>query len=107
MFLWIKPQHLQADGSWTINVTFEPLFVCVYSVAHSCPTLYNPMTVVCQAPQCMGFSRQEYWSWLPFPLPGDLPNPGIEPTSLSPPALTGGFFTTAPPGKPLNLFSYR
>ena len=45
-----------------------------------------------------GFPRQEYWSRLPFPPPGDLPNPGIERTS---PALAGRFFTTEPPGKPL------
>ena len=47
----------------------------------------------------MGFPRQEYWSGLPFPSPGDLPNPGIEPLS---PALAGRFFTTEPPGKPIN-----
>ena len=45
----------------------------------------------------MGFSRKEYWSGLPFPSPEDLPNPGIEPTSL---ALAGGLFTTGLPGKP-------
>ena len=45
----------------------------------------------------MEFSRQEYWSRLPFPPPGDLPNSGIKPVS---PALAGGFFTTEPPGKP-------
>jgi len=45
----------------------------------------------------MGFSRQEYWSGLPFASPGDLPDPGIEP---APPALAGGFFTTTLPGKP-------
>ena len=45
----------------------------------------------------MGFSRQEYWSGLPFPPPRDLPNPGIKPTSLEPPALAGRFFTAAPP----------
>ena len=49
----------------------------------------------------MGFSRQEYWSRLPFPTPGDLLDPGFKPTSLSSPALTCRFFTTAPPGKPL------
>ena len=49
----------------------------------------------------MGFSRQEYWSRLPFPSPGDLPNPGIEPTSL---ALAGGFFTTEPSGKPVCVY---
>ena len=48
----------------------------------------------------MGFSRQEYWSGLPFRSPGDLPNAGIKPKS---PALAGTFFTTEPPGKPYNL----
>ena len=51
-------------------------------------------TVACQVPLSMGFSRQEYWSGLPFLPPGDLPNPGIEPTSSASPALAGGFFTT-------------
>ena len=50
-------------------------------------------TVACWAPLSMGFSRQEYWSGLPSPPPGDLPNPRIEPTSLTSPALAGGFFT--------------
>jgi len=49
----------------------------------------------------MEFSRQEYWSELPLPSPGDLPNPGIEPMSLAYPALAGRFFTTAPLGSPL------
>ena len=48
----------------------------------------------------MGFSRQEYWSGLSFPTPGDIPDPGIEPKSLPSPALAGRFFTTAPRGKP-------
>ena len=48
-----------------------------------------------QAPLSMGFSRQEYWNGLPCPLPGDLPNPGIEPVSLMPPVLAGSFFTTS------------
>jgi len=47
----------------------------------------------------MGFPRQEYWSGLPFPSPGDLPDPGIKPASPVIPALAGVFFTTAPPGK--------
>ena len=47
-----------------------------------------------QALLSKGFPRQEYWSGLPFPSPGDLPNPGIKPKSLMPPALVGGFFTT-------------
>ena len=54
-------------------------------------------TVARQAPLSMEFSRQEYWSELLFPTPGDLPDSGIE---LVSPALGGGFFTTAPPGKP-------
>ena len=48
----------------------------------------------------MGFSRQEHWSGLPFPLPGDLSDPGIELVSFVSPALAGGFLTTEPPGKP-------
>ena len=55
----------------------------------------TPWTVACQAPLPMGFSRQEYWSGLPFPSPGDLPDPGIEPASLSSSALAGMFFTTS------------
>ena len=55
-------------------------------------------TVAHQAPLSMGFSRQEYWSGLPCPSPGDLPDPGIEPTS---PALKADTLTSEPPGKPL------
>ena len=51
------------------------------SVAQSCVTLATPQTVARQAPPSMGFSRQEYWSGLTFPSPGDLPNPGIGPGS--------------------------
>ena len=56
-------------------------------------------TVACQAPLSMGFSRQEYWSGLPFPPPGHLPDPGVEPTSYVSLALAGGFFTTKSPGE--------
>ena len=49
--------------------------------AQSCPTLCDPMAVAHQAPLSMGFPRQEYWSQLPFPSPGDFPDPGIETTS--------------------------
>ena len=51
-------------------------------------------TVAYQAPLSMGFYRQEYWSGLSHPSPGDPPDPGIEPTSLMSPALAGAFFTT-------------
>ena len=59
-------------------------------------------TVACQAPLSKGFFRQEYWSRLPSPTPGDLPNPGIKPISLVSPAQAGRFFTTVPPGGSLN-----
>ena len=52
-------------------------------------------TIAHQAPLSMGFSRQEYWSGLSFSSPGDLPDPGIEPSSTMSPALAGGFFTTS------------
>ena len=62
----------------------------------------TPWTVAYQVPQSMGFlPRQEYWSGLPFPSPGDLLSPGIESSS---PALAGGFFTTEPPWKAVDLF---
>jgi len=60
----------------------------------------TPWTVACQAPRSMGFSRQEYWSGLPFLSLGDLPNSGIEPMS---PSLAGRFFTTELPGSKREL----
>ena len=60
----------------------------------------TPWTVAYQAPLSMGFSRQEYWSGLPFPSPGDLPDPGIEPRS---PALEADALTSEPPGKPWDI----
>ena len=57
----------------------------------------TPWTVAHQAPLCMGFPRQKYWSGLPFPIPEDLPDPGIKPTS---PALKADPLPTQPPGKP-------
>ena len=68
--------------------------VCVlscFSHVQLCATLW---TVALQAPSSMGFSRQEHWSGLLCPPPGDLPDPGIEPESLTSPALAGGFFTS-------------
>ena len=67
---------------------------------HLCET---PWTVACQAPLSMGFPRQEHWSVLPFPSPGDLSNPGMEPTS---PALAGRSFITEPSGKPNTPFFF-
>ena len=59
----------------------------------------TPQAVARQAPLSTELSRQEHWSQLPFPTLGDLPDLGIEPASLAPPALVGGFLTTVPPGK--------
>ena len=67
-------------------------------VAQSCLTLETPWTGACQAP----ISRQEYWSWLPFPSPGDLPDPGIKPRS---PALAGRFFYCCTAGEALKKAS--
>ena len=74
--------------TWKVKVkslSHVRLFVTLWTVAH-------------QAPLSMAFSRQEYWSGLPFPSPGDLPDPGIEPWS---PALEADTLTSEPPGKPL------
>ena len=60
----------------------------------------TPGTVAHQAPLSMGFSRQEYWSELPCPPPGDLPDPEIKPASLMSPALQAGSLPLAPLGKP-------
>ena len=64
-------------------------------VTPSCPTLGEPMDHSLQAPLSVGFPWQEYWSGLPCPLLGDLPDPGTEPTSLMSSELAGGFFTTS------------
>ena len=74
------------------NAESAQLFSCVHFFA-------TPWTVACQASLSMEFSRQEYWSRLPFLTSEDLPNPGIEPMSLEPSAVAGRFFTTEPPGK--------
>ena len=63
----------------------------------------TPWTVAHQAPLSVGFSRQEYWSGVPFPSPEDLSHPGIEPAS---PALEVVFFTTKPLGKPPKVLCY-
>ena len=79
--------------------------VCVRACTHtralthaqSCLTLSNPRD--CSPHLSMRFSKQEYWSGLPFPIPRDLPNSGIKPASLASPALAGSFFTTEPEAK--------
>ena len=71
-------------------------------MAQSCLTLCDPVNY--QASLSMGFPRQEYWSGLPFPSPGNLPDPGIEPRS---PALQADTLTSQPPGKPLGSDKFR
>ena len=75
------------------------------STAQSCLTLYDP--VAHQAPLSMGFSRQEYWSGLPCPPPGELPNPGTEPTSPASPAVQVESLPTEPLGKPKDIIHHR
>ena len=83
--------------------SFNPFSTCLLSLCMCflsrfghVPLCVSPWTVACQTPLSMRFSRQEYWSGLPFPILGDLPDPGIEPPSS---ASAGGFLTALPPGK--------
>ena len=71
---------------------------CVWALS-SVRLFVTPWTAARQAPLSMRFSRQEYWTGLPCPPPGDLLNPGVESMSLLPPALAGGSFIIEPPGK--------
>ena len=73
-------------------------------VTQSCLTLVTPWTVAHQDPLSMGFSRQEYWSGLPFPSPGDLPNPGTEPGS---PSLQSDSLPSEPLGMLLKINSHK
>ena len=73
-------------------------------IAQSCSLFVTPWTVAHQASPSMGFSRQEYWSGLPFPPPGDLPDPGIK---LRSPALQADALTSEPPGKPEEIHGER
>ena len=78
--------------------TAEDIRCCCCYTVFSCVQLFvTPWTVAGQAPLCLGFPRQEYWAGLPLPSPGDLPDPGTEPVSLTRPALAGRFFTTETP----------
>ena len=76
------------------------MYAYMYACSIVSDSLWPPWTVAHQTPLSIEFSRQEYWSGLPFPTPGDLPDLGIELSSRASPALVGGFFlTTGPPGK--------
>ena len=99
----IKSDPREQSGSWW-NYSYDPASEVIHQVlslfSHVllCVTLW---TVACRASLFMGFSRQEYWTGLPHPPPGNLPDLGIKLASLTSPALAGRFFTTEPPGKPL------
>ena len=86
-------------SSWSIfspAVGWEAVVGSIHSLSHV-QLFVTPWTVADQAPLSMGFSRQEYWSGLSFPSPGDLPNPGIEPRS---PTLLADALLSEPSGKP-------
>ena len=90
--------------TWLCRGSFKSKSSHIYIMA-ACSaisdSLQPPWTVANQAPLSAGFSRQEYWSGLPFPPPRNLPDPGIKPASLASPAWAGGFYTAEPVGKPL------
>ena len=88
-------QRLCFQGLKIPDIIFSPDFL---SISHSVASDFvPPWTVAHQAPLFMGFPRQEYWSGLPFPSPGDLPDPGVEPRC---PALQMDSIPSEPPGKP-------
>ena len=94
--LWPQPCLIQTSrSSTTIWASILVKKVKVKSLSRV-RLFATPWTVAYQASPSMGFSRQEYWSGLPFPSPGDLPDPGIEPGS---PALQADALTSEPPGK--------
>ena len=85
-FLFTSILHCQTFKFWSSSVCTVCIYVCVLSCVWCFVT---PWTVACQAPLSMEFSRQEYWSGLPSPTPGDLPDPGMEPESPASPPLAG------------------
>ena len=83
--------NVEFFASWLLTLAL----CCCCLVTQSVHLFATPWTRSPPAPLSMGFLKQEYWSVLPFPPPGDLPNPGIKPASLVFPVLAGGFFTTS------------
>ena len=92
-------QGFYFHSHWYMSPKKSTRFIGVKSVKCESLSRGNSMTVACQAPLSVELSRQEYWSGLLFPTAGDLPNPGIEHSSLASPALAHRFFTTAPLGR--------
>ena len=98
MVFTFRAEHFISTEYPEVLVALSWIPVCACLVVQSYLTLCDPVDCSPLGSSVHRISRQEYWSGLPFPPPGDLPDPGIKPTS---PALAGGFFTTAPCGKPL------
>ena len=90
---WNKPSHYRKKY-YMVPLVWGTCMLCMINGFSRVQPFVTPWTVARQAPLSMGFSRQEYWSGLPCPRPGDLPDSGMEPESLMSPAMAGGFFTT-------------
>ena len=93
----VGQQDLAQEEAGDLRSRAKGPWMCVLS--HSAISNSQRPHGICQASLSVGFSRQEYWSGLPFPPPGDLPDPGIEPMSFMTPALAGEFFTTSATGE--------
>ena len=81
-------------------------YLCAVLACSVIQLFSTPWTVARQAPLSLEFFRQEYWSGLPFPIPGDLTDPGLKSVFLASPVLASGSFTTEPPGKPIESISH-
>ena len=93
-FTALKLGYIQTKAFTQITLWVTHVCMCA-ELLQSCPTFLTLWTVVCQAPLSIGLCRQEYWSGLPRPPPGPLPDWGAEPASLTSLALAGGFFITS------------
>ena len=98
----LTSERLRKNAKLEVRKPDSCLGLCHACVLSRARLFVTPWIGARQVPLSMGFPKQEYCSGSPFPSPGYLPDPGIEPTSASP-ALAGGFFTTELPGKPLGL----
>ena len=100
-----KPSALEVQSlnHWTWEVPAMQFLGCMFNRFSRVRLFVTLWTVAHQDPLSMGFPRQEYWSGVPCPPPGDLPNPGIEPVSIMSPALAGGSLPQAPARQPNHL----
>ena len=93
--MWLNLSRVAIEEDRKLSLFADDIIIYVHAKSLPlCPTFFDSMGCALQGPLSMGFSRQEYWSELSLPPPGDLPDSGIEPTSLMSPALAGRFFTT-------------